>query len=89
MQREAVHLAALISCLASANNMETISMDIGVKRILILILALLGMTRVSFTLNLENGIIQKEAMFLDECDLILVSHSRIDKGKRYYHSQTP
>ena len=57
--------------------METITMKIEVILILILTLEI---TRIAFAHKLEYGLIQKEALPSEECDLILVSHSRIEKG---------
>ena len=53
-------------------------MKLEVKIILILILK---MTRLAFAKWLKHGFIQKEALPSKECDLIAVSHSRIDRGK--------
>ena len=67
----------LLQVVALQVHMKTMKMDSDMKIILMLILGIKGP---AFAQKLEFGNMQKEVQHSDECDLILVSRSGIEKG---------
>ena len=65
--------------------MLMMTMEVEVRRIVILISIFNGL---AFAQTWENINIQKQTPPKEECDLILVSHSGIDKGKKLFPKDT-